>query len=230
VRHAQADAVTKKTRPRKLPGSHSKPELGSTKERILQIAEELFAERGFEGARTRDIAERAEINISTLHFHWTSKEELYAAVYRRLLAQRAELAEEIFALLASTPQPLGHWQDTVQTVVDKMFTFFRVHTHAARLDIHRLLDRNAPNPVLDQGQAGTLLISVTERLRMLLPKELTQRLDVELTILSVNSFLREYFTNPAAFGALLGESNLEALEKRVQRHVRQMVARLYDLL
>jgi AcrR family transcriptional regulator len=230
VRHSRTDAATKKTLPRTSPGHQPEVEPGSTKKRILQIAEELFAERGFEGTRTRDIAARAEINISTLHFHWTSKEELYAAVYRRLLTQRAELAEEIFALLASTPKPLGQWQDTVQTVVDKMFTFFRVHAHAARLDIHRLLDRNAPSPILDHGQAGTLLMSVAERLRTLLPKELTQRLDVELTILSVNSFLREYFTNPSVFGALLGESNLEALEKRVQRHVRQMVARLYDLL
>jgi hypothetical protein len=50
-------------------------DLSPTKERILEIAERLFAPKGFEGARTRDIAAQAGMNISTLHFHWKSKTE-----------------------------------------------------------------------------------------------------------------------------------------------------------
>jgi AcrR family transcriptional regulator len=213
---------------RDLQGEQDEPT--STKERILRIAEELFAEKGFDGTRTRDIAEQAGINISTLHFHWKSKEELYTAVYQRLLTQRAKEAEEVFALLQKASAASEHWEETVQAVVDKMFTFFRVHKQAARLDTHRLLDTNAPLTGLEQGPGGTLLMSVAERLRTLMPSQLARRIDVELTILSVNAFLREYFTNPALCGRLLGESHPEALEKRVKRHVRQMVARLYDLM
>jgi AcrR family transcriptional regulator len=223
----QAMLAKKKLR-RELHPDHDKP--GSTKERILQVAEELFAEKGFEGTRTRDIAEQVGINISTLHFHWKSKEELYTAVYRQQLARRAKLAEDVFALLAHTPASSDQWQETVQAVVEQMFTFFRVHAHAAQLETHRILDTTAPDPLLEHGPGGTLLMSVAERLRRLLPSELARRLDVELTILTVNAFLREYFTNPAAFGRLLGEGSPEALEKRVKRHVRQMVARLYDLM
>jgi AcrR family transcriptional regulator len=205
-------------------------EPGSTKERILQVAEELFARKGFEGTRTRDIAEQAGINISTLHFHWKSKEELYAAVYQHLLTHRARQAEEVFALLEKTSTATVHWEETVQAVVDKMFTFFRLHKHAARLDTHRILETNAPSAALEQGQVGPLLISVAERLRTLLPGELCQRIDVELTIITLNAILREYFTNPAAFGRLLREGNKETLEKRVKRHVQQTVARLFDLV
>lgn len=214
----------------KKKGERDHDEPGSTKERILQVAEGLFAKKGFEGTRTRDIAEQAGINISTLHFHWKSKEELFTAVYRRLLTQRAQLAEDVFALLTTNAATPDSWQETVQAIVEKMFTFFRVHEHAARLDTYYLLDTTAPRIVLEQGQAGTLLMSVAERLRTLMPGELARRLDVELTILTVNAFLREYFMNPAAFGQLLGERSPEALEKRVKHHVRQMVARLYDLL
>jgi len=199
----------------------------ATKERILQVAEELFAQKGFEGTRTRDIAEQVGINISTLHFHWKSKEELYAAVYQNLLAQRAKLAEEVFALLAQPPAA-GRWRETVQTVVDKMFTFFRVHQHAARLDSYRILEATAPRVTLQQGQS--LLMTVAERLRRLLPADVARRLDVELTILTLNALLREYFTNPAIFGRLLGERSKEVLETRVERYAQQSVARLFDLM
>ena len=50
---------------------------GSTKARILTAAEEVFAARGFQGASTREIAARAGVNISSLHYHWESKETLY---------------------------------------------------------------------------------------------------------------------------------------------------------
>lgn len=198
----------------------------ATKERILQVAEELFAQKGFEGTRTRDIAEQAGINISTLHFHWKSKEDLYAAVYQNLLAQRAKLAEEVFALLAQPPT--SHWQETVQAVVDKMFHFFRAHPYAARLDSYRILEATAPSVVLQQGQS--LLMSVAARLRAKLPSELTQKLDIELTILTLNSLLRDYFTNPAIFGRILGERSKEAIENRVKLHLQQSVARLFDLI
>lgn len=231
ARRATRRSRSETARKKKLPQPHIiHDELGSTKERILQVAEELFANKGFEGTRTRDIAEQAGINISTLHFHWKSKEDLYSAVYQRLLTQRAGLAEEIFAVLTHTSPSPTHWEETVQAVVERMFTFFRVHHHAARLDTHRLLDTNASSTVPEQGQAGTLLMSVAERLRALMPEQHAKQLDVELTILTVHGFLRDYFTNPAVFGRLLGEKNPEVLEKRVKRHVRQMVARLYDLL
>ena len=57
---------------------------GSTKARILAAAEEAFAARGFEGASTREIAARAGVNISSLHYHWESKETLYFAVFENI--------------------------------------------------------------------------------------------------------------------------------------------------
>jgi AcrR family transcriptional regulator len=210
----------------RAPHSAAPLPLSATKERIFQVAEELFAQKGFEGTRTRDIAEQAGINISTLHFHWKSKEDLYAAVYQNLLAQRARLAEEVFAVLTQPPTDL--WRETVQAVVDKMFHFFQAHPYAARLDSYRILEATAPSVALQQGQS--LLISVAERLRTKLPAELARKLDIEMTILTINSLLRDYFTNPTIFGRILGERNKDALDNRVKRHLQQSVARLFDLL
>jgi AcrR family transcriptional regulator len=47
---------------------------------IAAAARALIVERGFEGLRTRDIAERVGINIATLHYHVPSKEALIGLV------------------------------------------------------------------------------------------------------------------------------------------------------
>lgn len=50
--------------------------------RILFAAEEQFAKSDFASVGIRDIAGQAEINVSTLHFHWRNKETLYEGVCR----------------------------------------------------------------------------------------------------------------------------------------------------
>lgn len=47
---------------------------------ILQVATELFANRGFEGATTREIARRARVNEAIIFRHFPTKEDLYWAV------------------------------------------------------------------------------------------------------------------------------------------------------
>ena len=61
----------------------SSPKRESTEDRrhaIAMAARSLIAEKGMEGLRTRDIAERVGINIATLHYHVPSKEALIGLV------------------------------------------------------------------------------------------------------------------------------------------------------
>ena len=44
------------------------------RERILAAALEVFAERGFDGARTREIADRAGANLGLIKYYFDGKE------------------------------------------------------------------------------------------------------------------------------------------------------------
>ncbi len=55
------------------------------RDRLLDSAEELFCERGFEGASIRDIAASAECNIASVNYYFGGKEKLYQAVWRHHL-------------------------------------------------------------------------------------------------------------------------------------------------
>jgi AcrR family transcriptional regulator len=50
------------------------------KARILTVARRIFGEYGFHGTTTRMIAQEVGIDISTLHYHWGGKKDLYESV------------------------------------------------------------------------------------------------------------------------------------------------------
>lgn len=58
-----------------------------TKEQILNVAERLFAEKGFAGTSLRNVIREAGVNIAAVHYHFGSKEELFIAVVRRAAQQ-----------------------------------------------------------------------------------------------------------------------------------------------
>lgn len=54
----------------------------STEVKIFEAAREVFQSKGLEGARMQEIADKAEINKSMLHYYYRSKEKLFEKVYQ----------------------------------------------------------------------------------------------------------------------------------------------------
>jgi AcrR family transcriptional regulator len=75
---------------------------GTTEERILATAAELFARFGYNGASTREIAAAAEVNEVTIYRHYPRKRDLYLAVLSSEL-QRVHLRGELLTQLAEAP-------------------------------------------------------------------------------------------------------------------------------
>lgn len=53
----------------------------STEERIFQAARDVFYRQGYDGTRMQEIARRAGINQSMLHYYFRTKEKLFDAVF-----------------------------------------------------------------------------------------------------------------------------------------------------
>ena len=83
--------------------------LRETQTRILDAAEELFMQHGFEGASMRMLTAKAGVNLAAINYHFGSKDALIEAVFhRRLDAMNAERIAELERLeQAATGAPLS---------------------------------------------------------------------------------------------------------------------------
>ena len=81
--------------------------LNETQIRILDAAEELFMQHGFEGASMRMLTARAGVNLAAINYHFGSKDALIEAVFRRRLdvmnAERIAELERLEQAAAGAP-------------------------------------------------------------------------------------------------------------------------------
>ncbi len=81
-----------------------------TKDRILDAAEALFAERGFGETSLRDITSAAGVNLAAVNYHFQSKDALIQAVFARRLGPlneaRLKLLDQVEAAAGKGRLPL----------------------------------------------------------------------------------------------------------------------------
>jgi TetR/AcrR family transcriptional regulator len=79
---------------------------GPARERILVAALGVFAEHGFDGARTRDIADRAGANLGLIKYYFDTKEKLWrAAVALAFEELQAEMGEAVTPVVGEPADP-----------------------------------------------------------------------------------------------------------------------------
>lgn len=69
-------------------------EPSTTADTILESAAEVFAEKGYDGARVEELARAAGVNKATLYYQIGDKEALYHAVLERVFRRTADEVEE----------------------------------------------------------------------------------------------------------------------------------------
>ena len=195
----------------------------STKGRILAAAEEVFAAKGFQGASTREIASRAGVNISSLHYHWESKETLYFTVFRNIF-------DQIVALLRDTLAPLIARQVRREAAIDVtmrgLFDFFADNPNVPKLLMRRIVE----NEEFDVGIERDVLLPAwgvfSEWLGRYVRRPVSDE-DSRLFMLSVHSVMLVYLLDSRSYCTLLGGTVRSGpLRDRVREHVTQLVHRL----
>lgn len=66
---------------------------GNTRQRIQDVALELFAEQGYEKTSLREIAERLDVTKAALYYHFKTKEEILVSIFEDLSRPMEDLIE-----------------------------------------------------------------------------------------------------------------------------------------
>jgi AcrR family transcriptional regulator len=78
-----------------------------TRDRILASALEIFAERGFDGTTTRDIAARAGTNLGLLQYYFGGKERLWRAAVDRVFGALGSALEGVVPEQLERPEQVA---------------------------------------------------------------------------------------------------------------------------
>ncbi|MBY0217815.1 TetR/AcrR family transcriptional regulator [Paenibacillus illinoisensis] len=73
----------------------------ATQQKILAAAEEVFAEKGFDGARVDEIAKRANVNKAMLYYYFQSKEQLLRALTEKHFKEMSQ--EKLYLIESLSP-------------------------------------------------------------------------------------------------------------------------------
>jgi len=110
----------------------------STRERILDVALDLFTDQGFDGTSMREIAARLGISKPAIYHHFASKEEILMALHLRL----HEFGKAALTRLAGQTVTLQIWGSLLNELLDQMVAqrkIFLMHerNQAALEKLHR---------------------------------------------------------------------------------------------
>ena len=98
----------------------------STRERILDVAADLFIEQGYDLASLREIAERMGFTKAALYYHFASKADILMALHLRLHS----LIDGPISLLGDGPVDIAGWEQFLFACIDQMQAnqkLFQVH-------------------------------------------------------------------------------------------------------
>lgn len=99
--------------------------VATAKERVLRIAADLFAQRGFAGTSMQDIADALGVRKPSLYKHISSKDALYAEVLDTVLTPFSEALDDALADPADTA--------AISALPELMLRRLHEHPHVARL-------------------------------------------------------------------------------------------------
>jgi TetR/AcrR family transcriptional regulator, regulator of cefoperazone and chloramphenicol sensitivity len=191
-------------------------EQDTTRERIVEAAGQIFADRGFDGTTVRDICQLAEANVAAVNYYFGDKQRLYVeAVVRahRWRMERAALPD----WGAETPPR--------EKLADFILTFLRrIRTGPENTWHTRLIMREMMNPheacaELVQSSIRPQFEILQSILRELLPDDIADE-KLHLTAFSVvGQCLFYHFADPVVRNLVTGEEYAGYEIEKLAEHI-----------
>ncbi|KUL51277.1 TetR family transcriptional regulator [Streptomyces violaceusniger] len=155
----------------------STPRRGDTRQRIQDVALELFAERGYEKTSLREIAEHLEVTKAALYYHFKTKEDIVLSLFQdlgrpldelitwgeqqpRTLETKQELLRRYSAAL-DLGEPLMRFMQENQATVREL-SIGQIFKN--RMLAMSALIRDPEAPMVDQVRSVTALFSMHARM------------------------------------------------------------------
>jgi AcrR family transcriptional regulator len=156
------------------------------KDHILDVAERVFSEKGFDGASTRLISGEAGVNMAMLNYYFGSKEGLFLAIFERKIAHFQNILQNL-----GNDESMGPW--------DKMEKYIEMYGE-------KVVNNNCFQKLLYQEMGMNRRTDLSDKLRDMLMKNVAE-LDKILREGIANGEFRNDIDIPMVIATLYGTKN-----------------------
>jgi AcrR family transcriptional regulator len=193
------------------------------KEEILDVAENLFSQFGFEAVSVRQLAKEASINVAMVSYYFGSKEQLFKQVIERKLINTGNLIasssnldcwDKIFLIANSYID--GFFQNRTITQI-----IYREINLNQRLDIVQMLSEHL------KRNFGNISLIISEGI----DSGVFRKVDIELTVMTIIGVARMYAHSPTIACKIFKEKNetdvfSDKYRRRLKNHMKEVISAL----
>lgn len=183
--------------------------------RILEAADALFGELGFDAASTREIAERSGVNKALIHYHFGNKEGLLESVLERYY-------EDLAATVLDALRAESGLRDKLSKLVDTYVDFL-----AANRNFNRIVQREASGGrymALVQAHTAPLFEVGMALLQEHFPSTRDGEMAAAQLLVSFYGMIITYFTYDELLGKLLDTDPMSPANLTVRKqHLERMI-------
>ncbi|GAB2984859.1 TetR family transcriptional regulator [Mucilaginibacter puniceus] len=170
------------------------------KDYILDVAERIFSEKGFDGASTRLISGEAGVNMAMLNYYFGSKEGLFLAIFERKISGFQNIMQNL-----GNDSSLSAWQKMEKYV--EMYGEKVVNSNCFQKLIYRELSMNRGNDLSDKLRA-MLMKNVAELDKILREGiangEFKKDIDIPMVVATLYGTKNYMLNTPLISSSLLG--------------------------
>jgi AcrR family transcriptional regulator len=188
---------------------------GSTREKLLHIALEQFAARGFEGTSIAGIADALGLSKQALLHHFSSKEKLYA-----------ELLATISKAFEAEVETHSRETASVETVAELLADFSlgsRRHRLQTALLMRELLDNQQRAARAGHWYLRPFLDLLTQQLRGLPEWHNATTAELLTVVYQLLGAINYFAISPPTLRAMYDEQTYQAMEQRFDAQLQQLI-------
>lgn len=133
----------------------------AVRERLLKAAVEVFANKGYGQASTREICRLADANVAAIHYYFGDKASLYRAVF--------SIPERLIQLPAALDAPATSLTAGLRAWYEHVMAFTLAAEDGSHLRLLFLREQAQPSGILEANRAGILRPYHAQLVRFLKP-------------------------------------------------------------
>lgn len=195
-------------------------DVSSTRQKLLIAGAEVFSERGYHAATTREICDKAQSNLAAIHYHFGDKQGLYAEVLKLPLLMFEQLAQVFEEQKGSFELRMSF---LYRGLLEPAFVHEQIFRQQLRLYLREMLDPTEVGQRLFSATCGSLTSHVQTVLREELGESISAQ-DLFMLSVSLIAMAMDLNNNKDWLSKVHNDQSFPGLDDWVSRFTRNAVA------